>query len=304
MYNYFMEKPKELIQPTYLFRNRRFTHLEIERVKEIIVQYPAKGRRKISQVICEELNWRQANGRLKEIACREALRKMAKRRLINLPPQNSKGGFKIIKPLTAEKVSFQKPPTLITGRVNHLAPLRFTLVNNLKEVQLWRYLIQRYHYLGYKIIVGRYLKYFVYLDEDLVALLGFADGIYHHHLRDNWIGWDKDAQQHNRHFIVNNCRFLILPWIKIKNLASKILSLAIKSMPQDWEKKYCYHPLLVETFVDCERFKGTCYKAANWIYLGKTEGKGRRGAKYFYHGKIRDYYVYPLIRGAISMLKK
>lgn len=298
-----MERLKELTQPTYLFRNRLFTRAEIERIKEITAQYWAKGRWKISQVICEDLNWRQANGRLKEVACREALRKMAKLGFINLPPKKSNGGFKIIKPLTADEVGFQKPPTVITGNLKHLGPISFTLASTHKEVQLWRYLIQRYHYLGYKIIVGRYLKYFIYLDEDLVALLGFADGIYHHHLRDHWIGWNKETQQNNRHLVVNNCRFLILPWIKIKNLASKILSLAVKIMPQDWAIKYGYRPLLVETFVDCERFKGTCYKAANWIYLGKTEGKGRRGAKYFYHGRVRDYYVYPLIRNAISMLK-
>ncbi len=287
----------------YLFRNRLFTQPEIERIKKIIIQHWTNGRNKISQVVCEELNWRQANGRLKEVACREALRKMAKLGLINLPPQKPCGGFKIIKPLTAQEVNFQKPKTPLIGQVNHSTPLGFTLVNNHQQARLWRYLIQRYHYLGYKIIVGRYLKYFVFLDENLVALLGFAEGIYHHRLRDNWIGWTKQAQIKNRHLIVNNCRFLILPWVKVKNLASKILSQAVKIMPLDWQVRYGDKPLLVETFVDCERFKGTCYKAANWIYLGKTLGKGRRGAKYFYHGKIRDYYVYPLCKDAVSLLK-
>jgi len=293
-----------MTQENYIFRARYFTPKDIELIKDIIQTYGTKGRSKISQVICEELNWRQANGRLKEVACREALRKMAKLGLINLPPQKLNRGLKIIKPLTADKVGFQKPPIVITGELKDLGPLYFTLATTHKEERLWRYLIQCYHYLGYKIIVGRYLKYFVYLSGDLVALLGFADGIYHHHLRDNWIGWDKQAQQNNRHLVVNNCRFLILPWVKIKNLASRILSLAVKIMPLDWQAKYGYKPLLAETFVDCERFKGTCYKAANWIYLGKTKGKGRRGAKYFYHGKLRDYYIYPLAKDAISRLKE
>jgi len=291
-------------QNGYIFRARHFTQEEIQLVKEIVQDYWSKGRFRIAQIICERLDWRQLNGRLKETACLEALRKMEKQGLLNLPPSGPCGGYRKIKPLSSQEVRlFQKPMKVRTTSLKTLDKPYFAPAQDREEKKLWRYFIQQYHYLGYQRLVGRHLQYFVYLAGNLVALLGFADGIYHHHLRDNWIGWDKQAQQNNRHLVVNNCRFLILPWVKIKNLASRILSLAVKIMPLDWQAKYGYRPLLVETFVECDKFKGTCYKAANWIYLGKTLGKGRCGARYFYHGRIRDYYVYPLARDAILRLK-
>jgi len=292
-----------MAQEEHIFRNRCFTQEEINLIKEIAKDNWSKGRTRIAQIICERLDWRQLNGRLKETACLEALRKMAQHRLLRLPPQDSRGGYRLLKPLNIHPTLFDGTEKEITGIIKSTDKLYFELVKTKDKKRLWRYFIQQYHYLGYNRLVGRHLQYFIYLDDQPVAVLGFADGIYHHHLRDHWIGWDKDTQQHNRHLIVNNCRFLILPWIKIKNLASKILSLAVRIMPLDWQAKYGYKPLLVETFVECERFKGICYKAANWIYLGKTEGKGRRGAKYFYHGKLRDYYVYPLGKDALSILK-
>jgi hypothetical protein len=140
-------------------------------------------------------------------------------------------------------------------------------------------------------------------------LIGFGggstsgNGVYHLNLRDRWIGWDKTTQAKNRDLIVNNVRFLILPWVKVKNLASKILGEVVKILKKDWERKYNYRPLLLETFVDIDKFKGTCYKAANWLSLGLTKGKGRRGLNYFFHGRIREYYVYPLERKALQKLK-
>ena len=211
-----------------------------------------------------------------------------------------------------------------------------------QTIVIKKWVLDKYHYLGYKRIVGQYLKYFVYLNLNnldlksiessvslqmykrpertecfnlfddinagnknvvvdnnknnnnkiLVALIGFGNGIYHHHLRDRWIGWDNDTLKRNRHLIVNNVRFLILPWIKIKNLGSKILSEIVRVLPSDWEKRYGFRPLLLETFVDKEKFIGTVYKASNWTLLGETSGEGRRGLNYFYHGFIKQYYVY------------
>lgn len=293
-----------MIQNGYIFRGRCFTQEEIQLVQDIVQDYWSKGRTGIARIICERLDWRQLNGRLKETACLEALRKMEKQGLLNLPSRDNRGGYQKLKPLNIQEAAlFQKlneknlTPLEVTGE------FYFALAKHKEEKKQWRYFIQRDHYLGYQRLVGRHLQYLIYLDGNLVALLGFADGIYHHHLRDNWIGWNKDVQEKNRHLVVNNVRFLILPWVRVKNLASRVLSLSIKIMPLDWQAKYGYKPLLVETFVDCDKFKGTCYKAANWIYLGRTCGKGRRGARYFYHGKIRDYYVYPLDRDALAKLK-
>lgn len=278
----------------YIFRNRYFTSDELQLIKSIIAEYWPYGRKKIATVICEKLNWRGFNSRLKVIACLEALRKMEKQRLVFLPPINPRGGYRKIKPLNSEEVNFKKPEEEITETIKTMGEVHFELVKTKKEDKLWRYLIQCYHYLGYTRPVGRHLKYFVYLGSKLVALISFSDGIYHHHLRDDWLGWDENTKATQRHLVINNNRFLILPWVKIKNLGSKILGLATRIVPDDWEVRYGYRPYLFGTFVDVDRFKGTVYKAANWRFLGLTCGKGRCGARYFFHGKVRAYYIYPL----------
>ncbi len=280
----------------WLFRNRYFTSEELSLIKSIAFQYWSAGRKKIATIICEKLKWHGFNGRLKVIPCLEVLRKMEKQGLVVLPPIKPCGGYHQLKPLRNDQVNFKKPAGKITGAIELMAEIRFELVQTKKENNLWRYLIQSYHYLGYTRPVGRHLKYFVYLGDRLVALISFSDGIYHHHLRDNWLGWDEKTRAIQRHLIINNNRFLILPWVKIKNLGSKILALAAKIVLSDWQTRYGYRPQFFETFVDIQRFKGTVYKAANWQYLGRTKGQGRRGAKYFFHGKVRDYYIYPLRR--------
>lgn len=283
--------------PKYIFRGRYFKEEEIRLIKELIKGHWSKGRKNISKIICERLDWRQQNGRLKVISCLEALRRMCKLGLVKLPPPNPRGGYRPIKLLSAEDVGFRCPDREITGSVEGLGSLHFELTKDRKREQLWRYLIQTYHYLGYKRVVGRYLKYFVYLGNELVSVIGFADGVYHHHLRDRYLGWDRRKLEEKRHTIVNNVRFLILPWVKVKNLGSKLLGESVKVMTEDWNRLYGYLPIAIETFVDEERFKGTVYKAANWISLGITKGKGRRGLNYFFHGRRRRYYIYLKKRG-------
>jgi hypothetical protein len=341
---------------SYIFRDKEFRESEIDLIKNIIDKNRDKNRNNLAKLICKELNWYQENGRLKYIACLDVLRRMEKKGLLTLPEGKSSGGYKEIKPLTKRDVKFDQIITCtetITGSIIGKKSIIIEPASNTPDLKLWRYLIQEYHYLGYKRIVGKYLKYFVYLNlnnldsksikssvplnrykrpEDakclslfdninndnenicnnncnnnnkiLVALIGFGNGIYHHHLRDKWIGWDNTTLKRNRHLIVNNVRFLILPWIRINNLGSKILSEVVNVLPVDWEKRYGFKPLLLETFVDIQRFKGTVYKAANWILLGETNGEGRRGLNYFYHGFIRQYYVYPLVKDAVKKLKE
>jgi len=290
----------------YLFRGKQFTEKEILLIKEIIRNSPKASRTEIAKIICEKLSWRQINSNLKIVSCREALSLMEKKDLLKLPPskyipQLKYSSLKIIK---SEDVNFIKPNYELSGDIKDFSDLRLKLVETSKEKLLWRYLIQEYHYLGYRIIVGRHLKYFVYLGKELVCAIGFGDGILHHKLRDEWIGWDNEILKRNLHFIVNNVRFLILHWIKIKNLASKILSLSSKRLVIDWERKYKYKPCLLETFVEKNRFLGTCYKAANWKLLGSTEGKGRHGRNYYKHGIIKDLYVHPLCKNAKELLRR
>jgi len=174
--------------------------------------------------------------------------------------------------------------------------VRNQLVPVLKRAQsrLWNEYIYRYHYLGYTILPGAQLRYFVTAGEQLLALLGFAASAWQCAPRDRYIGWSHTQRMRNLHLIVNNSRFLILPWIRSKNLASKILALAARTLPQHWQQRYAYRPVLMETFVDTERFSGTCYRATNWQYVGQTKGRGKLGPAGKRSVPIKDLWLYPL----------
>ncbi len=276
-----------------IFRDRLFTQEDIQLVIEIIAHPLSESRKGIARTVCEKLDWRSPNGNLKVIPCLEALRRMEKAGLVSLPAPKNWGGYREMRLLTPEEVNFKEPGE-VSGTIKKGENLRFKLAENAKENLLWRYLIQEYHYLGYCRLVGRHMKYFVYSKESLVSVLSFSDGIYHHRLRDNYLGWDEKKRKENRHFVINNNRFLILPWVKLRNLGSRILAQSAKTVPADWEKRYGYRPQFMETFVEVDRFAGTVYKAANWIFLGETEGKGRRGQNYFLHGSKKYYFLYRL----------
>ena len=154
--------------------------------------------------------------------------------------------------------------------------------------------IERYHYLGHKPLPGAQLRYFIHADKQPVALLGFGAAAWQTAPRDHYIGWNHDQRQANLHLVVNNARFLILPWVQSKNLASMILAMAARRLPDDWQAQYHYRPVLMETFVEKPRFEGTCYKAANWQYLGQTKGRGKLGPAGKQSVPIKDLWVYPL----------
>ena len=276
-----------------IFRDRLFTPEDIQLVREIIAHPQAESRKGIARMVCEKLDWRSPNGHLKVIPCMEALRRMEKAGLVSLPAPKNCGGYYEMKLLTPEQVNF-KEPEKVSGTIKKGEGLRFKMVENRKENLLWRYLIQEHHYLGYCRLVGRHIKYFVYKGDSLVSVISFSDGIYHHRLRDNYLGWDEKKKKESRHLVINNNRFLILPWVELRNLGSRILGQSAKTAPVDWEKRYGYRPKFMETFVEVDRFPGTVYKAANWTFLGETLGKGRRGQNYFLHGSKKYYFLYRL----------
>lgn len=176
-----------------VFRGRIFTPEEIKIVKRLIAKNRSKRRTELARFVCEELNWRQANGRLKEIACLEALRRMEKKGLIDLPLPKPCGGFKPLRPIDLKEVNFQRPKIQIVGKLKDFGEIRLSLVGE-KEYLLFRYLISRYHYLGFKRTVGRHLRYLIYLGDILIGCLGYGDAIFHHHLRDSWIGWSAEEK--------------------------------------------------------------------------------------------------------------
>ena len=199
----------------------------------------------------------------------------------------------------------QKP---VTGSVGEYSPLLLRLVQGIDLSSLWNQFIDRYHYLRFRVPFGANLRYLVESERHPgrpLACLLFSSPAWKMTARDAWIGWTENERRRNLQYVVSNSRFLILPWVSIRGLASKILSLAARRLPGDWDQFYGYRPLLLETLVDPSRFRGTCYRAANWTYLGKTQGRGRMDRDHQAHGRaVKDLYVFPLCRAARRRLRE
>ncbi len=274
------------------YSGRLFSPQEIEQVRELIHSHPQMNRQQLSYRVCEHFDWRKRDGSLKDMSCRVALLRMHREGLIELPPPRHKvnpcRGF-------ARRTAHSVPEALFEAAVHELANLRLERVDR-NNGALWNEYIDRYHYLGYKPLPGAQLRYFAYAGDRLVGLLGFGAAAWKTGPRDSWIGWSREQRQRNLGAVVNNARFLILPWIRVKGLASKLLAMASRALPQDWEGRYGYRPLVLETFVEAARFAGTCYRAANWTCVGQTQGRGKLGDHWIGQVPIKTVWVYPLVR--------
>jgi hypothetical protein len=187
--------------------------------------------------------------------------------------------------------------------VRECEPLELSLVAGPAESRLWREQVERYHYLGCPVPFGAHVRYWVRNRDRELACLLWTSPAWKMQRRDAWIGWSDEQRRRHLPWIVNNGRFLILPWVRVKGLASKILALSARQMPHDWQIRYGYRPLLLETLVDTKRFRGTCYRAANWLHVGQTSGRGRMDGEHQRHGQaVKDIYVYPLVRDARQRL--
>jgi len=275
-------------------RKRTITELHIKLIQATVNEHWGKGRTQISKILCNKWNWVQANGRPKDMACREILLTLYRKGLISLPP-GKHDGRNLKRNLFIPVVETDQTP--LQGKLSNFPPVKLKMIRNTNLELLYNSLIQQHHYLGYRQIVGNHLKYIAFIDERPVACLGWGSAAWCVKSRDLFIGWDKPTKEKNLHFMANNTRFLILPWVSVKYLASKILALNAKRISDDWIKVY-NHPLyLLETFVEKDRFKGTCYKAANWICVGQTKGIAKKGNYHLFHGNIKDVYLYPLRKG-------
>lgn len=280
--------------PSYRYCGRLFTFEEIEWIKSFIISNPQHNRLALSKIVCRQFQWLRPDGRLKDMSCRVAMLRMHRDNLICLPLPKTKNanGKNLTKLSSASDPQF--PITLSAGKFGKLI---LQAVSTKKESSLWNELIQRYHYLGHKPLPGAQIRYLVYSDSvSILAALGFGAAAWKVAPRDKFIGWSYQQRVSNLHLVVNNARFLILPWVTSKNLASRILSLAAKQLPSDWQDRYNYQPVLLETFVQKNRFKGTCYRAANWILLGQTQGRGKLDRHKKYLLPIKDVFVYPLTK--------
>lgn len=284
------------------YRGREFGEAEIELIRRIIEENPQQRRAWLSRTVCEKLDWRTATGGLKDMACRVAMLAMARDGLLQLPLPQCQVSDRSAHP-RPESTRHGDPGERIAGRISDLEALRLEPVAGDKESRLWNELIERYHYLGYQRLAGAQLRYFAWDGERLLGCLGFCAAAWKVRSRDSFIGWDEKLRADRLHLVVNNARFLILPWVEVPHLASKLLSMAARRLPADWVVRYGYRPLLLETFVDKARFKGTCYRAANWTSVGETTGRGRYDTHSIAYGRsVKRVWVYPLDRRAKALL--
>lgn len=266
---------------------------------QLIRDHPELNRAQLSRRVCRHLGWYKPDGETKQMSCRVAMLRMQRDGLISLPPPRGRTG-----PVRIQFSAQTEPQAPLTQPLHQLPRPKLSLVTQPKQSRLWNEYIHRYHYLGYQPLPGAQLRYFVTIDAQPVAALGFAAAAWKTAPRDDYIGWNAAQRQRNLALIVNQARFLILPWIRSHNLASWILAHSARILPVDWQQRYHIRPLLLETFVDSERFRGTCYKAANWTYVGQTTGRGKCSTSKQQVLPVKDIWLYPLCRNFRQLLKE
>ena len=275
------------------FCGRDFSSNDLELIRTIIAADDRPNRAEISRRVCRALEWIRSEGRLKDMSCRVALLRMHRSGLIALPPpeKGNRNGQR------GRTISARSDPEFpVTKSADQLEQLHLQVVSGKGQSSLWNDYVQRYHYLGYQPLPGAQIRYFICSEKQILGALGFGAAAWKTSPRDQWIGWCHEQRTQKLHLIVNNARFLILPWITSPNLASKTLAMAAARLPDDWQITYGYRPVLMETFVEKQRFSGTCYKAANWIYIGDTKGRGKLDVRHEHRLPVKAIFVYPLAR--------
>ena len=272
---------------------KQFSTGELQTIRSIIETPDRPNRAEISRRVCQALRWVRPDGQLKDMSCRVALLRMHRQDLITLPPPKTRNGNGRCMRTTSSRSNPQNP---ITQKAGKLEQLCLQLIEQKNQSSLWNEYIHRYHYLTYTPLPGAQLRYFIQTKHQILGALGFGAAAWKTAPRDRWIGWDQTQRKNRLHLIVNNARFLILPWVTSDNLASKVLAMAARRITDDWLKRYGYQPVIMETFVEKQRFPGTSYKAANWIYLGDTKGRGKLDVHHKNPLPIKAIFVYPLIK--------
>lgn len=267
-----------------LFCGQRVSTANLTLIRGIAEEFSGLGRTEIANTVCELLQWVRPTGKLKTVECRTFLESLEDAGLLRLPPRRPQRRPERRPPPAMPSGVFGAP---LEGSLKEFQPLQLQLVSSAADQALWREWMQRYHYLGYRIPFGAHLRYFVQVmapQPIRVGALQFSSPAWRMAAREQWIGWSDSARRRNLQQVVSNSRFLIFPWVRIRNLASSALALAARRLPDDWETTYRIRPVLLETLVDPARFAGTCYRAANWIEVGETTGRGRQDRDHERHG--------------------
>ncbi len=277
------------------YHGRDFTEGEMALLRRLIAGPPALSRRAVSREFCRRIDWRKPDGGLKDMMARVTMLAMHRDGIIVLPPPQRKWNRPrpIVFGPETEPPIFPSPATLDEAR-----PLQiWTVVGGTRQGTLWNEFVARHHYLGHKTLVGAQMRYMVHDRNGLaLAMLGFSTAAWALEARDRFIGWGPEMRKKNLPLVIDNPRFLILPWVRIPNLGSHILALVRRRLPGDWSRRYNTTPVLVETFVEIPRFTGGVYRASGWIHVGKTKGRGRYDTAKEYAKPIKDIWLCPLTK--------
>jgi hypothetical protein len=278
------------------FCGRTFRGDELALMRQVAAECSALGVTEIARTLCELLDWKRPNGKLKNHECRQLLERLAVEKFLALPELRQLGGRGSRRPQVPRADS---EPAVLARAAGECEPLELVLVEGAAESRRWHESLERYHYLGCPVPFGANLRYWVRGHNHELACLLWTSPAWKMRARDAWIGWNDEQRRRNLQAIVNQGRFLLLPGIRVKGMASKILAHSLRQLPQDWEHHYAVRPLLLETLVDALRFHGTCYRAANWIHVGQTSGRSRMDRENKAQGHaVKDIYVYRLVRDA------
>ena len=277
---------------SYRYRDRVITSEDIAFIRQLIAENPGASRRRLSAKLCEAWQWKQANGALRDMVCRGLLLLLHRAGEIELPPIR----FRTLNPFVR-----REPPapvlidtTPITGALGELRPIALHQVRRTEDEPLFNSLMEQYHYLSYEQPVGEHLKFLAWAKGRPIACIAWSSAPRHLGSRDRYIGWSAEARRRNIRFLAYNTRFLILPWVRVPHLASHILGRMAATLSDDWQAMY-YHPVyFAETFIDPERFRGTCYRAANWVPMGLTTGRGKADQTHRANRSIKEVFGLPL----------
>jgi len=278
----------------FKYRSRIVTDEDLSFIIKLIHENPTVSRRRLSALLCEAWNWVQPNGSLCDMVCRSLMLGMHRAKLIELPPVRKVNHNPLAVRSKPKPVSVETTP--LCCRLGQIQPLSFVQVRRTKAEAIFNGLMQQYHYLGYTQPVGEHLKYLVYSEERPIAALAWSSAPRHLGPRDRFIGWSAQQRRQNIRFLAYNTRFLILPWVQVPHLASHILGQMARRLPHNWQQLYGHPVYFLETFIDPERFKGTCYRAANWNVLGRTTGRGHQDQTHRPNRPVKEILGYPLTK--------
>lgn len=284
------------------YRGRTVTSEDVVFIRELIAQHPHLSRRKLSAKLCEAWQWKQANGALRDMVCRGLLLILHRAGEIELPAVRQVSLNPFVQRERPQPMLIDTTPVI--GSLDQIRPAALAQVRRTTDEPLFNSLIEQHHYLGYEQPVGEHLKYLVFAQGRPVACMAWSSAPRHIASRDRFIGWSADERRRNLCFLAYNTRFLILPWVRVEHLASHILGRVTQQLSRDWERMYGHAVYFAETFIDPGRFRGTCYRAANWKLLGLTTGRGKASNSKRPNRPIKQVLGYPLTRKFRELLSQ